>query len=152
MSTNENLFYYKIEVYNGSHPGTGIKTRLIWKDLPWEVRIKWTWYYEYRAALLKVENPRSKVVENWGSYKKEGKSRIEFLKTKVSSAKGQVTKILNLLEKAESSWNELFPIYEDPIYQKALIKLNDKVEKLIEAKLELNRYENEVENLQERKA
>ena len=134
------LFYHKIEVYAGDHYGYDQIHFMIWKDLPWFIMCKYKWYFDYRAALLKVNYPKFKVDHTWGKYEKKGKSRMEHLKTKYAAAKGQVTKMENQIAKAEKNWNKLFPIEDNPGYQKYLVKLSDK-------KKQLTAIQNDIENL-----
>ena len=134
------MFYHKIEVYAGEHYGYDKIYFRLWKDLPWSLMCKYKWYFEYRAALLKVNYPKYKVDHTWGKYEKKGKSRMQHFNTKYAAAKGQVTKLENQIAKAELSWNKLFPIKDDPIYNKYLKKLSDK-------KSELLAIEKDIENL-----
>ena len=131
------LFYHRIQVHEGEHWGYDIIESLIWKELPWALMCKYKWYFEYRAALLKVKYPKYKVNHDWGKYKKDGKSKLQHLKAKESAAKGQVTKMKNQIEKAEKNWNKLFPIKDNIIYQKNLKKLDEKQEKLKELQKEI---------------
>lgn len=94
-------------------------------DLPFEVICKWKWYFEYRAALYKVNNPKHVVELTTGSYDfvptiDQEKKR---LRDKIAGKKATITKYENLLKKAIETWNQLFPIEEDPLYKKCVLKI-----------------------------
>lgn len=48
----------KITIYKGSHADEVVYYR---NKLPFEIAEKWKWYFEYIAALVKVNNPKRKV-------------------------------------------------------------------------------------------
>ena len=135
------LFYHRIQVHEGEHHGYDIIETLIWKELPWTLMCKYKWYFEYRAALLKVKYPKYKVNHDWGKYKKDGKSKLQHLKSKESAARGQVTKIKNDLSKAEKNWNKLFPITDNIMYRKKVEKLKDKQVQLEQIQNQIKSYE-----------
>ena len=106
-------------------------TKLIYyrNDLPFELFNKWKWYFNYREALYRVQNPRHYVLLTHGSYDyvapiDEQKKRLN---DKLVNAKGRVTKYENILKKAKANWNELFPIEDDEMYKKAILKV-DKIQ------------------------
>ena len=117
------------------------KQVLRWVDLPWDVRKKWDWYFTYRAALAQVQNPKSKVVRHDWTVDPTPEDVILLKKKEISAAKGQVTKIENLLNKARKHWNKLFPIEEDILYQRSIAKYNVKMQNLIELEIELKKLE-----------
>lgn len=141
MSVYAQKYYYSITVYY-RYPGGTVLFHKVWEDMPWAVRTKWNWYFRYRAALAQVQNPKSTVeVREWSLKIKDIEDLIEIQKKSVSSAKGQVTKIENLLEKAEKHWNKIFPISEDILYKKAKEKLAKKQHDLSVELLELRQLE-----------
>jgi hypothetical protein len=96
------------------------------RDLPFEVLCKWQWYFEYRAALYKVSNPKHKVELTTGSYEfvppiEEEQKR---LKNVITGKKATITKYENLLKKAIETWNQLFPIEDDLHYKKCVLKID----------------------------
>ncbi len=95
-----------------------------WDNLRFDLRLKYDWYFKYRAALAQVKNPKLYVEFRWGSEPAQGKTLEQLLQNKLRAKKGQVTKFQNILSKAVKEWNSLFPIEDDPIYQKCLQKLN----------------------------
>ena len=94
-------------------------------ELPFAVITKWMWYFEYRAALYRVQHPRHHIQFTHGSY--------DFVPSPVQAAKKRkdliagkratLTKYRKAIELAEQNWNGLFPITDDPHYQKAAAKL-----------------------------
>jgi len=124
MSTSEYTYthYYIITVR--PRIGAEVVEHLKWEDLPWEVRLKWGWYFDYRAALLKIKYPRFRVDSSWGPMPPSPKSAEQIRKNKITALKGKITEIENKLALAEKHWNDLFPIQDYPDYQKALQKLN----------------------------
>ena len=86
---------------------------------------KWKWYFEYRAALLKVKFPRAYVKLDTGPYEyvlPEDKYR-DKIRNNYLSDKRQLTKFKNQLNSIRKNWNELFPIEENPDWIKVTKKL-----------------------------
>lgn len=127
MSVYRKNYCVSIVVHNPKSRSLPPVQVLSWQNLPWEVRIKWDWYFSYRAALAQVENPRSKVVRRDWSVDAKPIDLLRLKQKELSAAKGQVTKIENLLQKAKDNWNKLFPIEDDLLYKKALIKHQTKL-------------------------
>lgn len=87
---------------------------------------RWRWYFEYRAALLKVKHPKSYVQLNQGNYEyvlPDDELRIK-LENKIRAAKCKITEFNRKLKKLIDSWSELFPIEEHPDYSKISGRLN----------------------------
>ena len=96
---------------------------LSWEDLPFPIRMKYDWYFKYRAALLQVENPRADIqIFSWKSHA-QGRSEKNILAGRIRAKKAKITEYRNKLAKAEKAWTDLFPITEDPLYIKALAKV-----------------------------
>ena len=130
----EKLFGFMIKVYNGEYPTSGIKEVYRWNNYKFNQFIKWKWYFEYRVALLRVKYPRNHIDARQFDEPLTYKTKMEILKSKISSQKGQVTKIKNAIKKYEQHWDELFPIEEDLNYIKAknkLIEAKNKLDELI---------------------
>lgn len=90
---------------------------LIWKGLIWDLRMKYDWYFKYRAALCQVLNPKCEVQFIWGNEPATGKSLEQILKGKQIALKGKITKNKNKLSEFISQFEEykskycgLFPI------------------------------------------
>lgn len=71
----DSLFWFRIKVYT-KRGGEMVET-LYWELLPFEVRMKWDWYFKYRAALLQVKYPRFVVDCIWGNTKKADVRSVE---------------------------------------------------------------------------
>ena len=86
---------------------------------------KWKWYFEYRAALLRVKFPKAYIKLETGPYEyvlPEDKYK-EKIKNRYLSDKRQLTKFKNKLNSIRKNWNELFPIEENPDWIKVTKKL-----------------------------
>lgn len=136
FSIEPKLHGHIIKVYEGEHPGSGIIYTERWSGYKFHQYMKWSWYFEYRYALLRVNFPKNYISSNHFDELLTPKAKSEILKNKVSAAKGRVTKIKNAIKKMESNWNEIFPIEDDESYQKAKVKLR-------EAEKDLNEITNE---------
>jgi hypothetical protein len=122
---------------------------LSWSGLKWELRLKYNWYFNYRAALLQVKYPKFQVQTTWGNEPATGKTLEEIRKSKISSKKATITKAKNNLagylaefEHYKKSYIEIFPI-EDQLKYKEFLQnialLKDKVNRL---EFELRTLEN----------
>lgn len=118
---DERVHFYIIKVMR-SDPREIIEV-LRWDRLPVRLRIKYDWYFRYRAALLQVKYPRHEVITNWGSEPAKGPDRAKIRKNKIASKKRQITKIRNQMDAAKHNWNRIFPIEEEPDWKKARSKL-----------------------------
>ena len=134
------MHWHQIKVYKSDVPHGEVKESLFWNGLSMEQMNKWRWYFIYRAALLQVKYPRLRVEHQWGSSPAEGKSLINALISRRSFYAGRITMWSRKIREAEQEWNELFPIQEHALYQKAIAKLQATRE-------ELKRIENELEKL-----
>lgn len=91
---------------------------------------KWRWYFEYRAALYKVQNPLLSVDFQFGNYpfvptEEEVRTR---LKNKIIGLKRTITKYENKLLMAKKEWGLksgmfVFPIEDDEMYIRAVAKI-----------------------------
>jgi hypothetical protein len=93
--------------------------------LRFETYMKWLWYFEYRAALYKVANPRHTVTLEPHQYEYIPTEMVIAKKNKdaIAGKKAQVTKWKKLIDNAKKEWDELFPIEDDPYYIMACEKL-----------------------------
>ena len=96
---------------------------LSWQSLSFDLRMKYDWYFKYRAALLQVKYPRLKVEFTFGSEAPKEEDLKRILEKKIRSKKAKITKYENKLKRAEETWNSLFPIEEDEIYLRAKTKI-----------------------------
>lgn len=96
---------------------------LSWSGLVWELRLKYDWYFKYRAALLQVKYPKFEIQTTWGNEPAGGKTLEKIRKDKISGKKATITKHKNSLKKVKDNWASLFPIEDDPDYQRAIEKI-----------------------------
>jgi hypothetical protein len=134
------LHYVAISVLQNGH-GSPIIDFLRWKDLPFHVRIKWEWYFRYRAALLKVKYPRSRVLYQWGNYEieSEEEAAIRSLKNRIRAKKGKITEVSNKLKQFETEWTKkyLFPASDQPEHKFLTEKITRVKKDLIELEKQL---------------
>ncbi|KKP51035.1 MAG: hypothetical protein UR43_C0028G0006 [candidate division TM6 bacterium GW2011_GWF2_33_332] len=119
--------------------GSAEITRLYW-EVPWTLRLKYNWYFKYRAALLQVQNPKKYVEMTWGNFSKLSpkEKKLHDLKNKIIAKKRKITEFTNKFNYVKQQWNELFPIEDDPQY-------NNVIAKLERLKCELISFEKEFE-------
>ena len=131
-------------------PKTYAPVFLIWKGYTFDQFMRWMWYFEYRAALIKVQNPRADVKVDVFDYEAKGEDLAKILQNRIKGKKSNITKNQNKLDgvKAEFEdfkrrFSDLFPD-ENPTYNqylKAISMQQMKVNRLID---ELNQLENEL--------
>ncbi len=103
---------------------------LSWSDLRWELRLKYDWYFKYRAALLQVKYPKFDVQVFWGNEPAKGKTLVQIQQGKIRAKKSKITEIKSKLEKARLNWSSLFPFEDDIHYQRVVNKLQRLEEEL----------------------
>ena len=136
MNIVDRTHWFRIKLLNNQRD---VIFSLFWDGLPFFVRIKYDWYFRYRAALLQVQNPKLEVVVFWGNEPAVGKPLSDILRNKIIRKKGKITEYENKLRLAAKHWNSLFPIEEDDTY----IKYCQKLERL---KAELTEIQQELKN------
>lgn len=87
---------------------------------------RWKWYFEYRAALLRVKYPKAFIQLSHGPYMYQYPEDLYKVKVRnrYRSDKTQLTKLNNMIVAVQKNWNELFPIEENPNYTKLMDKYN----------------------------
>lgn len=100
------------------------KLMLSWDNYPFNLFMKWRWYFRYRAALIQVQYPRQavEIIEFQWQLSEEETAKIS-IKNKYVKAKADLTKFQNRLQAAKDKWNLLFPIEDDITYKKALERI-----------------------------
>lgn len=123
QSSLEYRFWYRIIVKQkpGDYP---IIEDLSWSGLPFHTRMKFNWYFRYRAALLQVKYPKHEVIQHWGKEEPTEQQKADSLRNKIRAKKGKITEIQRKLAMARDKWAEIFPIEEDAYYLRAVEKLN----------------------------
>ena len=138
-------YYYRINVRDAQH---NLVETLFWQDMPIAVRLKWDWYFIYRAALLQVKYPRHTVEQFHGSEEATGQTLIHNLTNKITAKKAKLTQWRSKLaafqcefDTYQRSYTKLFPIAEDPQYQAYSTQL-------AQAEIKINNLAAELETLQ----
>lgn len=126
------LHGFIIKVYAGEYPNSDIIEVYKWSGYKLHQFTKWMWYFDYRTALLRVKYPRNYIRAVKFDEPLTPKSEKEILKSRISSQKGQVTKIKNAIRKAKQHWDYLFPIEDEDSYKRAIVKLEEAEKKLKE--------------------
>ena len=110
-------------------------------DIPRYMLDKWQWLINWRTAKYQYFNPRCRVLHYYCFYdKKTGlDNSATSLFQKYSSAKAQVTKIENVINRYKSEMSKtLFQDFEhDDIYKKLICKLDNKKQLLIDIEEQL---------------
>jgi len=115
------VHWYSIKVIDQNRT---IVEFLSWSGLKWDLRLKYNWYFRYRAALLQVKYPRFEVQVYWGNEPATGKTLEEIRQSKLKAKKAKITGYKNKLEKAKANWSSIFPIEDDVDYQRAVDKIS----------------------------
>lgn len=103
------------------------KTVYYRKEMTFEFMCRWKWYFHYREALVRIKTPRHFTELLIGSYEPDKLTATQIkakrLRDRIISKKGKITEKKNLLRKALENWNSFLPIEEDPIWPKAVAKI-----------------------------
>lgn len=110
---------------------------LQWKDMSLQQVTKWRWYFDYRAALLKVKYPRSKVEFTVSQYEPNQKTIADFLKDKIKGKKRMITKLKNEIQR-----------YENFLQETNIFGVAGDDGRLVKAKEKLCKYQNELEEVE----
>lgn len=119
-SVSDVVHYFNIKVLNEKRD---IIEFISWSGLKWNLRLKYDWYFKYRAALFQVKYPKFEIQTFWGNEPATGKTLEEIAQSKIRGRKAVLTKNKNLLIKAKKNWNSLFPIEDDPDFKRAVNKI-----------------------------
>jgi hypothetical protein len=105
--------------------GGGREVIFFMKDMTGSFKIKWMWYFNYRAALYQVKNPRAVIVIDHGIYDHVPKEEFlaKILRDKIRNRKGKITEWEGKVKRFKENWNSLFPIEENPSYKSALARI-----------------------------
>lgn len=119
----EKRLYVKI-LFSQSGSQALSETAYFRNDMTVQFYHRWKWYFEYRAALLKVRHPKSFVQLYQGVYdyvlpEEELRTKLE---NKIRAAKGRITEFDGKLKNLVDSWSELFPIEQHPDWTKVVQK------------------------------
>lgn len=101
----------------------------IWTGLPFEILMKYQWYFRRVAALYQLEHPRKITGFEISRYQSAEQQKITdrmLLENKIRNAKSKVTQANNELAQLRAGWKELFPIEDHPKWQATEKKLLEK--------------------------
>ena|SRR3990172_6251327 len=97
--------------------------RIVWTDLRFELRMKYAWYFRYRAALLQVQYPKSRIDLHFSEIDPSQKIVKDAIATQIRAKRITLGKYRNKLQLAREHWSSIFPIDEDPLYIRAAAKV-----------------------------
>lgn len=140
MKVEPKTYYHSIKV-KIEHNGDVIK-HLYWDNFQLHQVTKWRWYFNYRAALLQVQYPKGIIDHNWGAVPANKKTAKVILRNRMIAQKRKITEYKNKLQKAEDSWNQIFPITDDPMYKKCEEKIEKHQLELSKLKIEIHELNN----------
>lgn len=123
MTVYEKQYGFVIKLHDTEYPSGDVIEFLQWGGYKFEQFAKWRWYFDYRVALLRVRYPKNYIYATQFTEELSKKTAQEILQQKIISKKRMVTKVKNALTKAESEWNQLFPITMDDRYTNSKMKL-----------------------------
>lgn len=144
MKTNylDVTHYFVIKVFDKMGPKGQLIEFKKWDQLSFQIRLKYDWYFKYRAALYQVQYPRFVVETFIGNEPAKGRDLERIRKKKQTSNKIATTKAKNNLasytnefEKYQKSYSKIFPIEEEIEYKDFVKNINlmqNKIKKLEE--------------------
>lgn len=121
----ERRCYVKILFYKESRYSALAETVYYKNDMDIDFFMRWKWYFQYRGALLRVQNPHAYIELSHGSYEyelPEDKYRRKVYNL-LLAAKRKLTQYLRQIEYVKVNWDELFPMEEHPKWIKVQAKL-----------------------------
>ena len=142
-SATDRVHWVKIEVFDQSRNKIEVH---VWTKLLWHLRVKYDWYFKYRAALCQVKYPKYNVQFTWGNEPAEGKPLEEIIRLKRIYLKGQVTKFKNKLAEFEEEFEnykkaycQIFPIEEQDQFKMYMNSIELAVAKIRKKENELSK-------------
>lgn len=117
----------KISLHRNTYKASDAKVMYYKKDLPFELFIRWKWFFRYRAALIQVQHPKQFVELEFIKVKftPDLQVLLKRAKDKFIGAKATLTKYQNKKKEMEDNWNELFPIQQHPKYMFVMDKIDE---------------------------
>ncbi len=119
-----------IRLYGFSTPNGDFKIVRSWRCLPVDTYMRFRWYFDLRAAMIKIDNPKHAVEvratmydlsEGDPDYRWQKKNEID---ARIRAARVQLTKWDNNLKKFREQWDSFLPVEDDPMYKKAVERVN----------------------------
>ncbi len=114
--------------------------RLSWKGMTFDQFTKWQWYFEYRACLLQVQNPRAHVRLTRRREAPDTRTALNIAQNRLTACRSTLTKHLNKVDKAREQWRiddpmGLTSIEDFPNWNKVVAKTIRLKNELMEAEL-----------------
>ena len=127
MNVDSFRYTIKISVHRKSYKASDPKVVYFKQGLTFQLFNRWKWYFRYRAALWQVEYPRQYVELEFiqVKYVPTAVQEKQRLMNRLVAAKGKITQIQRGLAEMQSNWSQLFPIEDDPTYQRYIEKLQE---------------------------
>ena len=96
-----------------------------WKDFPFEVFMRWQWYFKYRAALVQIANPKRMVELTTFSYYyvPTYEEKRKRMKDKLTAKRAKLTQWRNEFKRVCDGWNSLFLVEQDHRYKATVEKI-----------------------------
>jgi len=127
-------FYRTIKVYDKL--GGNLIETMSWENMKFELVMKWSWYFKYRAALLQIKYPKYLVELIQYDKEPEGRTKdqieVDLMRKRITTCKRMITQTTNVIERYENNQQVLLiPDYENEKYLKLKIKLQGYKKELI---------------------
>jgi hypothetical protein len=124
---------FGIQLFVGVH-GIHRRHHRSWTGYKFQQMMRWKWYFDYQAALLKVANPKQDIEMRIYDYiiipqeeidAKRLRNKIIANKGKLTAAHNKIKAIHQRMDAAKLRWNQLFPIEESPAWLQAVQKCDE---------------------------
>ena len=140
IDVNDVRYYVRIQIFDGN-----VRKQLYFRrGMTYKFMAKWRWYFDYRAALVKVQNPKVKVHFTLNRYEYIPPVEVleKRLKNLVKGKKAAITKYKNKIVKVKKVYQNtrLFPIEDDTKWGKVQEKLKRLEHQLKQAEQALEKF------------
>ncbi len=134
-------YYYK--VCAGPAPG-GNPCVYFSKGFTFDSYMRWKWYLDYRAALIKVQHPRwwVDVITGKTPYIPTDVEQLKRLNDKITGKRRTISMYRNRINEAREKWTELFPLEDRADYKRAMIKIETLEHDLVDLLQQLSQIQN----------
>lgn len=129
--TVEKRIYVKISICFNEGPID--KVLYFRNDMKMEFFNRWKWFFRYRAAKYQVQNPKKRIIYEYGSYDYilQEVEVYEKVKNHYIAAKRKLTQAKNKLEKIKKEYGKIYVVETMPFWDenlKVIKQYEDKVE------------------------
>jgi len=142
LTVDDQLHYVYIKKHRKSFSCSDPTILYKKENISYHLMLKYKWYFRYRTALFQTQYPH-KYIEFCHvikSKKQSEEKKIKRLKNLIKAAKSRITKIKNAIKNMKANYFELFPIENNTNYQKALCKLQEAENTLINYEKQYSDY------------